>query len=570
MAEGRNRPNAKLTPREQDVLELMRVGLNDDQIATQLDISPAGVRFYVGEVIAKLGVSSRQAAAAWKPPEEPTTWQKVAAALRRPRAPRLTRLRAFVLLALGIVAALYVWGIFFPAEEEAPRTGVSVQWLAVDPPPVDLRESARPYAGMTAAGAEDIWRVYVADLGGSPRLLHETRRRAGTSVFLDDGSAVITAFSSQTGLGETVTGFVALDPRDGSVLWERVFSSSAGARVSRDSGRIALTGTPRVAASRQVYILDGDGASRQLVSKLLYGSLGSWSPDGRLLLVGAFVSGETSSRFYALAPYEDEAVDLGFYRATPSWSPDGRRVAGFEGNDLVIFELESRSAKRAPLGQRVEGATAGQLSGGLVWSNDGAYVSAAGTVVEAATGRIVHQQPVEVVFTSASPDGRWVAASTTGVPCGGTSRVSTRSPASPNKTFATDMSGGRTLELLGCGDGFFTAQRWLSPSALLLSGTPCTTGCTVPPTAVLLASLPDGRVRSLTDAGGEVLASAAPSPDGERVLVGGRALRLYSGRGDLLRTIEAPPGMYVTGLSWAADGRTFAYVVGPRVVSSTP
>ena len=51
-----------LTPREQEVLELLRRGLTNQQIAERLRISLPGARYHVSEILSKLGVSSRQEA----------------------------------------------------------------------------------------------------------------------------------------------------------------------------------------------------------------------------------------------------------------------------------------------------------------------------------------------------------------------------------------------------------------------------------------------------------------------------------------------------------------------------
>ena len=54
-----------LTPREQEVLTLIREGLTNDQIATRLGISESGARYHVSEILSKLGVGSRHEAAQW-------------------------------------------------------------------------------------------------------------------------------------------------------------------------------------------------------------------------------------------------------------------------------------------------------------------------------------------------------------------------------------------------------------------------------------------------------------------------------------------------------------------------
>jgi len=61
-----------LTPRERDVLELLRLGLTNAEIAKRLEMSLAGARYHVSEIITKLGVRNRYEAAAW--PERVPWW----------------------------------------------------------------------------------------------------------------------------------------------------------------------------------------------------------------------------------------------------------------------------------------------------------------------------------------------------------------------------------------------------------------------------------------------------------------------------------------------------------------
>lgn len=62
---------ADLTAREQEVLALIREGLTNSQIADRLNISLETVKHHVSEVLSKLGVASREEAAAWR---ESTGW----------------------------------------------------------------------------------------------------------------------------------------------------------------------------------------------------------------------------------------------------------------------------------------------------------------------------------------------------------------------------------------------------------------------------------------------------------------------------------------------------------------
>jgi DNA-binding CsgD family transcriptional regulator len=66
---GRGRPKTPsvLTPRESEVLDLLRRGLTNRDIANELQISLSGAKYHVSEIISKLGVATREEAATWRP-----------------------------------------------------------------------------------------------------------------------------------------------------------------------------------------------------------------------------------------------------------------------------------------------------------------------------------------------------------------------------------------------------------------------------------------------------------------------------------------------------------------------
>lgn len=87
-----------LTPAEQHVLEHLRQGLTNIEIAYRLDISPDGVKYHVSNMLGKLQLPDRYALAAWEPVEE--------------HRARRTRDRAWLpALALPKVAGLALAGI---------------------------------------------------------------------------------------------------------------------------------------------------------------------------------------------------------------------------------------------------------------------------------------------------------------------------------------------------------------------------------------------------------------------------------------------------------------------------
>ena len=75
-----------LTPRQWQVLALLREGLSNEQIALRLGISLDGVKFHVSEILGKLGVGSRNEAAQWEGEQrQPAPSACLAGARRRPR-----------------------------------------------------------------------------------------------------------------------------------------------------------------------------------------------------------------------------------------------------------------------------------------------------------------------------------------------------------------------------------------------------------------------------------------------------------------------------------------------------
>lgn len=139
---------AELTPREREVLELVRIGLTNEEIAGRLGISLAGARYHVSEIIGKLGVQNRYEAAAW--PDRPPWWATRLSALtlfwRRTalslpaKLSRVTLALVLTLLAIalggaGLIAFLLLRG------DESGQTGNSPAEAAVcpsrDPPQFD-------------------------------------------------------------------------------------------------------------------------------------------------------------------------------------------------------------------------------------------------------------------------------------------------------------------------------------------------------------------------------------------------------------------------------------------------
>ena len=84
MRRGRPRHPDVLTPRQWEVLRLVREGLSNEEIARRLGISTDGAKFHVSEILSKLGVTSRGEAARWDEDHERQTTRPSALRLGHP------------------------------------------------------------------------------------------------------------------------------------------------------------------------------------------------------------------------------------------------------------------------------------------------------------------------------------------------------------------------------------------------------------------------------------------------------------------------------------------------------
>jgi DNA-binding CsgD family transcriptional regulator len=158
-----------LTPREQQVLALLREGLTNDQIAARLGFSESGARYHVSEILSKLGVRSREEAAQWRPGQSVLGVGLLAGLRGFFGAAARSAPFAVIVLAVTLVAALSV-GVLLMNSRSGGRADVT---LAIDGSNVeastarlrDLAAEATQNASAVLPGAELVFVAYATPSG---------------------------------------------------------------------------------------------------------------------------------------------------------------------------------------------------------------------------------------------------------------------------------------------------------------------------------------------------------------------------------------------------------------------
>jgi DNA-binding CsgD family transcriptional regulator len=125
-----------LTPREWEVLALIREGLTNPQIAQRLGVSESAAKFHVSEILSKLGVESRQEAAGFSASPRPrwllfprlTFPESWKAAASKWLAPPVIGAAAVVVIAiLAIVAGVIILEDGSGGDDAAPPATADLQ-----------------------------------------------------------------------------------------------------------------------------------------------------------------------------------------------------------------------------------------------------------------------------------------------------------------------------------------------------------------------------------------------------------------------------------------------------------
>ncbi len=588
---GRGRPPHPdiLTPREWEVLALVREGLSNTQIAERLGISYAGAKYHVQEILSKLGVSTREEAARWSPEAGPAGRAWVLAPLafiwRKAPGPAAYAAGATALIAvvggLALLAVLLLRGGGPGASAKLPITlgGDRLGISALDGNPPVALTGPGSYSG-AVVGADGRLRYFRSTgetgfyrlSGDKPELVIPVPPLAGVffGEWSPDGSKA--AWIQPTG-GTSVLRIATpggtprtLGPEGlASLLWSPdgkkllAFRSGQPAKGyvldAGVGGAIEVTIPPPLAWSsagdvvvwentaqpliRNLVLMHQDGSGRRVLGQQFVQLEGanytiSFSPDGRWLAWDSAVdeSGSQKGVVVQAVAGSTKTTLPGF---GPAWSPDGGRLAWSEGGHVYVAHA---------------GDWVGQAIGDgfqPVWSPDGsriAYVRGQQPPL-ALYARLSDGSGSEVKVVDAL-DTRAFAFQVAWWPDGSRMAVTVQAP-DANRALSFDLKSGELRDLA------------FSPELPPLVA-PDGSGFAYAINGSVTLIAPDGTQRSIDNVGSSNMSDW--SRDGRYMLFVGGALRLLDlGTGQVRALVEGN----VQDAVLSPDDRQVAYVLDQRL-----
>ena len=288
-----------LTPREWEVLSLLREGLTDPQIGERMAISKRGASYHVSEILGKLVLSSRYEAAAWQPTPIPW-WRTASAAFLAWPFNNLWWGSGAKAAAVALVASAAVFAI--PGD-----FGIFVTDPEIGPVP-DFSN----FSYVTASGRVRLTNNPARDAGGawSPDCsrIAFTSNREGSAGPNNDIYSMNADGTDIVNLSESPRG-------DSQPSW------------SPDGTRIAFAG--EFQGNSDIFVMNPDGTGQtNLTNKPGLNLTPAWSPDGGKILFTRYRS--LTPEVYVMDSDGARQTNLTQHGATDgwaSWSPDGSKIA---------------------------------------------------------------------------------------------------------------------------------------------------------------------------------------------------------------------------------------------------
>jgi Tol biopolymer transport system component/DNA-binding CsgD family transcriptional regulator len=384
-----------LTPREQEVHALLREGLSNRRIAERLGITRETAKHHVSQIISKLGVATREEAAAWRPDTAPRR-DAPEARLRRWWAPLVAWARPLTLAkAAGIAATLVAvvglgvlaWGVLRTSGDEDAVASQATSSVPASSPTL-VQSIAEPQPTSTGLALNrGLWSFPIdgspptqvvavdgltAEFWGEPYATSPDGLSYAVAVRTSFYSAEIHIGSMSGGAPKrfalkTSAYIRAVSPGGNSVLFE-------GFGV-RDDGGMGET---------RMYLLDAaSGTIADIGPQWYSGVHATWSPDGaHLALVGHPF--EQSRRGVYLADANGSGPELVLEGAVSSaaWAPDGGAFATLVGTLRTTEELppSPEVVVAAPTGSRIRSfpwTTEGFQDPQMDWAPEGRRLAVA-------------------------------------------------------------------------------------------------------------------------------------------------------------------------------------------------
>ena len=439
-----------LTPREWEVLAILSEGLTNEQIAEKLNITIHAARYHVSEILSKLGVSSRQEAAAWQREKARPLWAGALALLFTPAkhlpfgvATRAAGAAVAVAAAGGM--GFLVWGLVVTSGQDnengeglagsftatptviATATGTPYPFPTFTPAPSPtptprpvvegtgtpapcLASSPNPYEAAASLGEPTRYArgIYSIGLdGGAPEYTSAYQIYSATP----DGNAVVFVTGQQPGTQQEL--YLLRPAGTGEPRLLATFQGIQRLAIAPQGDRVAVQGWRKGGEDTSLFVVDTrDGQVTTLPLTVQWpGGEPLWSPDGDWLATAGQLRSEEPAGIVIMRPDGSGAKRLAYGGPPMAWSPDGSRIAYVIDHGLYTTDLEGNVRKISDSEALLD------VTPTLAWSPSGrclAFVSASEMASEGPI-RVVDVETGWEVFLAHggqptwSPDGRRIA-----------------------------------------------------------------------------------------------------------------------------------------------------------------